>query len=152
MIENNISGNSVFYAEALRKVEEQEPDIDLVVKLLEKGMENGDYRAMYALGTWYLHGKNLPVDIKKGIGLIKDAAKNNLTDAMFDLAIAYEKGVGVPVDNEAAFQLYLRSALCGDVKSIYEVGRCYYYGLGVSKDEELGDVIIKIYEEKDSET
>src|SRR5690348_2627121 len=48
------------YAEALRVVSAEKGNMKIasVVKLLEAARRKGDFRASYALGTWYFHGEH----------------------------------------------------------------------------------------------
>jgi TPR repeat protein len=52
--------------------------------------------AMYALGTWYLHGKGdlVKLDLTRAIELIRAAAEAGNIEAMYDLAVSYDKGAG----------------------------------------------------------
>jgi TPR repeat protein len=98
----------------------------------------GDLRATYAIGTWYLHGSAVtPRNIVKALKMIRAAAKGGVADAAFDLAICYEKGAGVQKSLMRAFEWYVRAALLGDMQATYEVGRMYFYGLGVPRNRRL---------------
>ena len=128
------------YQTAFAEMKKETPDLDLTMSLLVQSLEQGNPKAAYALGTWYLHGENVPRNLRKGIGLLRQAAKANVPDALYDLPICYEKGVGVPENPRMAFELYLRAALYGDKQSYYEVGRLYYYGIGVEKNSRISAI------------
>ena len=128
------------YDLALELMLQSKPDIKRVTLLLNKGVEEGNSDSAYALGTWYLLGKNLEKDMCKAIDLLTLADDLNHPDACFDLAICYEKSEGISQDLERAFHLYLRAALYGDEQSFSEVGRCYYHGIGTKPDEVLADI------------
>lgn len=125
------------YQIALEEISKETPDIDKVIFLLEKSSREGDSRATYALGTWYLYGKHLKKNITKAVKLLRQAAKNNEPNALYDMAVCYETGSGVKKNLRLAIEHYMRASLQGDEQSIYEVGRCYYYGIGISENRRL---------------
>src|SRR5262249_22819232 len=129
-----LTRNSKFYRQALREALKKRPVIERVTNLLQKALMAGDPQAAYALGTWYLHGKNVKQDARKAVLLLRQPANANVANALYDLAVCYEKGVGTKKNLARAFQYYLRGALHGDEQSYHEVGRCYYYGIGTAKD------------------
>lgn len=128
------------YKKALREASKDNPNISVVLKLLNDAIVKGNPNASYALGTWYLHGKNVEIDIKKAISLLMYAAEKNIASAHFDLAVCYETGEGVKKDEAKAFENYLRAALEGDKQAYYEVGRCYYYGIGITGNIKIGNI------------
>jgi TPR repeat protein len=130
----------ILYKKALTEASKDNPDIDRVLNLLNEAIKKENPRAFYALGSWYLHGKNVKKDFKKAVTLLKKAADKNISSANFDLAICYETGVGAKKDDKKAFECYLKAALEGDKQAYYEVGRCYYYGIGITKDEKIGNI------------
>lgn len=133
-----MSGTS--YEKALREMEREKPNFKLVMELLNHGIQSGDAKAAYALGTWYLHGKNVRKNTNKAIELLKKAAKENIPEACFDLAVFFETGKNDTKDDKAAFQFYLKAAIRNDAQAIYEVGRCYYYGVGTKKNKAMADI------------
>ncbi len=116
---------------------------DKVFELLLSSHSDGDFRATYALATWYLHGRFVRVDLKKAIKFLKLAAENHIADAQHDLAVSYEKGVGIEKNECKAFEFYLKAALNGDIQSIYEVGRCFYYGIGTEENRALAEIFLE---------
>ena len=132
-----------FYDQALKKLEKfnlNKANLKEAFFLLKKADKAGDHRATYAIGTWYLHGRYVEVDIDKAFGLITIAAKKNHPSALYDLAIFYEKGVSVRKNAKKAYRLYLSAALRQDKQSFYEVGRCLFYGIGVQADKALANI------------
>lgn len=130
------------YDEALLEVSRENADIDKVVLMLRKSIAEGEPRAAYALGTWYLHGygDKIGKDIDKALELLQQAASENVPGALFDLAVCYEKGEGLTKNLRTAMEYYLRAALNGDDQSVYEVGRGYHYGIGFEKDRKLSEI------------
>ena len=128
------------YKIALKEASKKNANNKKVFALLNQSLDKRDPRAAYALGTWYLYGKHVEKNIRKGIKLIRQAAEKNVPDALYDLAVSYETGDCLPKNKKLAAEYYLRAALYGEKQSIYEVGRCYYYGIGVPKDRRLAKV------------
>lgn len=131
------------YEKALREIRRDKPDIALVIKLLNAGVEGGDPRAAYALATWYLHGEHVRKNRRRAVELLKQAAEKNVPDACFDLAVYFEKNK----DKKSAFAHYLKAAIRGDAQAIFAVGRCYYHGIGVAKSKSMADIWLDRAEE-----
>jgi len=144
------------YNSALIENQKENPNINLVLDLLNKAIQAGNYKASYALGTWYLHGVNVKKDVSTAFNLIETAANARMPKACFDIAICYETGTGVKENKKKAFSYYLIAAKEGDKEALYEVGRCYYYGIGVKRNVKIGKIWINeetlesIEEEMDS--
>ncbi len=108
---------------------------DLPVELLKQSADAGYTPAIYALATWYLHGKGVKQNRKRAVELFKIAASKRNADAEYDLAVCHELGVGGLRKNaRAALVLYRRAAADGCVQAFAEAARCYYYGLGAAPD------------------
>ncbi|MES0863756.1 hypothetical protein ABLN87_15510 [Ruegeria sp. SCPT10] len=125
--------------EIARKLEQEGGDSEEILSLLLEAANLGDAEAIYAIGTFYLHGKYLDKDVSKGVRFIARAAKKNWAAAAFDLGVAYETGDFVEKDLSEAFQNYLRAMMLGDLSGAEEVCRCLYYGIGTAKNQELYD-------------
>lgn len=133
---------SKYYDQALTEAQAAGGDRKKTWRLLNRAYKSGDPRAAYAIGTWYLHGKDefIAKDLKRAIPLLREAAYAEHADAAYDLAVCYENGIGVKKSARRAVLLYLRGALLGEKQSIYEVGRCYWYGIGVKRDRAIADM------------
>ncbi len=143
-----MKSSSRYYRRALRMMQSETPNINAVVKLLEKGIEEEDPSSKYAIGTWYLHGGYLKKNVRKGIGYIKDAARSGVAPALFDMAVAFETGTGVRKSEKKAAEYYLKAALSGDSEAFYEVGRCLYHGIGFKGDRAQAKIWLDISESK----
>lgn len=132
------------YQLALKKALMDDVDLNEVFSLLMKAKKVNNYKAIYALATWYLFGTHVKKDVYKAFELLLEAAEHNIPEACYDIAVSYEKGIGTPIDLNEAFKNYTKAALLGDKKSIYEVGRLYYYGIGVKKDKQLAKVWLDV--------
>jgi uncharacterized protein len=128
------------YLRALKEARNKKPKWHVVQSQLERASDLGNGKAIYALGTWYLHGRVYKKDFKKAVELLKVACDKNIPDAHFDLAVCFEKGKGIKKNLREAFLSYLRAFCLGDKDAAYEIGRCYYHGLGVKADKEIGKI------------
>gem|GEM_PF-539686 len=128
-------------AEVLAKQKKYAEAFDL---LKEAARENIPM-ASYALGTWYLHGRYVEKDLKKGFQYLTKASKGDVGDAFFDLGVCYEKGLGTEKNLGKAFECYVRAANLGDKDALYEVIRCVYYGIGVIKNIQLATLFYTRY-------
>jgi TPR repeat protein len=115
-----------FVLKAYKEMTRDNPNLEKSFIWLTKAAEEEEPEALYAIGTWYLHGRYVDKDAKKALSFLIKAAQLNHGSACYDLAVCYEKGVGVRKNNAKAFKYYLEAALKGDKQSIYEVGRCYF--------------------------
>ena len=134
------------YRDALNAATKDKDNLEHVYHLLQEAVSLGSYNAMYALGSWYLHGKFVGRNYKKGFLLIQASIPNNKNETFYDLAVCYETGKGIKMNKAKAFEYYLKSALLGNKQSIYEIGRCYYYGNGTNKDHYLASIWLEIAE------
>ena len=132
-----------YFQLALHENSKRNPDFKKMYDFFEKSYKQGNIKAAYALGTWYLHGYHVKKNLKKAIKLIKNAANANVSEALYDLAVSYEIGKGSKKSSRLAFEYYLKSALYGDKQSLFEVGRCYFYGIGVSKNRRISKIWIE---------
>jgi TPR repeat protein len=131
---------SRLYSSALREMHRRRPDTGKAYELLSRACKMGHGDAMYALGTWHLHGRHVKKDRKKAVEFFEEAAKKHVPAAMCELAIFYEKGEVLQANKRRAFELYLTAAAWGHEDAFHEVGRCLYYGIGTTKQRRLADI------------
>ncbi len=93
------------------------------LSLLQQAAADGDPEALYALGTWYLHGKMVALDYSKGADYLEAASARDFAQAHFDLAVCLETGRGRDLDPQGALSLYKKAVENGDLEAAYEVGR-----------------------------
>ena len=129
--------------QALKEMTRDKPDLKKVFGLLEKSAQQNNHEALYALGTWYLHGRFVKKNIFLAVKYFTKSIEGDNRNAYYDLALCYEKGEGVKKNYKKAFAFYLKAALLGDDQSLYEVGRCFYYGIGISRNQNIGSIWIK---------
>jgi TPR repeat protein len=129
------------YETALRLATKSGKRSKKVYELLLAAASEGDLRATYALGTWYLFGTRFTKkDTRLAMTMLLKAANGGIPDAAHDVAVSYERGVGVRKSRRLAFEYNVRAALLGDAQSFYEVGRMYYHGIGTRKDRTIAEI------------
>ncbi|KYP14345.1 tetratricopeptide repeat protein [Flavihumibacter sp. CACIAM 22H1] len=122
------------------EMERNDADLKKVFNILNKSADLGNPEAIYALGTWYLHGRFVNKNTREAVRYLKLSAKLDYPDALFDLAICYELGEGIARNTGKAVECYLKAALLGEINSLYELGRCYYYGIGIEKNTRIAKI------------
>lgn len=133
----------ILLRKALTEMESDKPDLKKAFELLEKSAIENNYEALYAIGTWYIHGRFVKKNAFLAVDYFLKSVEGNNSSAYYDLAVCYEKGVGIKKNYKKGFECYLNAALLGNQQSLYEVGRCYYYGIGVSKNINIGRIWLK---------
>lgn len=126
--------------EARRLSAKKNGDYASAFHLLEKAKKSGNAEAIYALATWYLHGRYVRKSKRKALKLLKEAVSMNHASACYDLAVCYEAGEGVRKSEKMALKMYLKGALLGEKQCLYEVGRCYYHAVGTSADRSIARI------------
>lgn len=96
--------------------------------------QNGDHRAMYALGSMYAAGNGVPQDLDEAFKWFTEAAKYGRPDAEYKLGLMYAEGLGVPQDYKMAIRWFGRSAKKGYGQAQFRVGQMYIEGLGIEKN------------------
>lgn len=135
-----------FYKLALKEATSVPENNEKAFNYLQKAAQKNNAKALYALATWYIFGKHVKKNLKKGVGLLIQSTENDgPPEAFFDLAISYELGKGVDKDATQAFKNYLLAMAKGDQNAIYEVGRCFYHGIGVEKNPEIGQSLVDLF-------
>ena len=125
------------------EMKKEPANLEMAFNYLSKSAQENNHEAMYAIGTWYLHGRFVKKNYPLAIEYFLKAAMGDNSDAYFDLAVCYEKGTIGKKNFKAAFECFLRAALLGDKQALFEVGRCYYYGIGIPKNVNIGNVWLK---------
>jgi uncharacterized protein len=133
----------VLMRKAFIEMQKEKPDFRFAFELLTKASKKGNSEALYAIGTWYLHGTFVKKAPKLAVDYFLKSIGGNHCNAYYDLAVCYEEGVGIKKDYKRAFECYLNAALLGDKQSLYEIGRCYYYGVGIPKNIPVAEVWLK---------
>lgn len=114
-------------------------DRPLIASLLKEATALRHPEATHALATWYLFGKGVPRNYRKGLELEIRAARQGVAEAAWNVAISYERGKGTKRNPAEALRYYKRAVRLGDDESLYEVGRCYFYGIGVRQNRRTAE-------------
>ena len=133
------------YEEALRTIRELPGSDGLVLQLLYSAAAEGDGRALYALGTWYLHGhKKLRKNRTKAMHFLKEAHRKGVPEAAHDLAYSYFIGHGVPKSKEKALELYAEAALRGDTEALKGFARMVADCQGYNSALDIAKVLFRL--------
>lgn len=118
------------YEEALKIAQLENGYSQAAEKLLKEAHREGDGKATYALGTWYLHGTG---EVKKSLAeameYFQTAKERGIGDAYYDLAVCYENGTGVPQSYDQALFHYFMAAFLGSEGSMFEAARMMYHDI-----------------------
>lgn len=93
--------------------------------------ENGDHRAMYALGSMYSVGRGVKQDFQEAFKWFQRAAKYGRPDAEYKLGIMYAQGFGVEQNYRRALSWWGKSAKKGYALAQNKIGQMYLEGKGV---------------------
>ena len=96
--------------------------------------ENGDHRAMYALGSMYAVGHGVPRDLKEALKWFRKAAVYGRPDAQYKIGLMYDRGLGLRQDYRKALNWYGKSAKNGFGLAQYKIGQMYIAGHGVKQN------------------
>jgi len=96
--------------------------------------EDGDHRAMYALGSMYAAGHGVPMDLKEALKWFRKAATYGRPDAQYKIGVMYDRGLGLKQDYRKALHWYGKSAKNGFGLAQYKIGQMYVSGHGVEQN------------------
>ena len=96
--------------------------------------EEGDHRAMYALGSMYAAGHGVPMDLKEALKWFRKAATYDRPDAQYKIGVMYDRGLGLKQDYRKALHWYGKSAKGGFGLAQYKIGQMYVAGHGVTQN------------------
>ena len=116
------------YDKALKLAEAAGGYSDEAEILLLKCANNNDGRALYALGSWRLHGVGKKSkSIEQAIDYFSRAKSVGNGDAYYELAVCYELGSGIKKSNDSALMHYMMAAMLGVKDSMFEAARMIYH-------------------------
>jgi uncharacterized protein len=134
------------YAATLINSDDPE-DVKSGVAAVKASFNDGDPLAIYAIGTWHLHGVHgYGPDEARGVQLIGKAANLGVAAAAQDYAYALEHGRSVRRDLRAALSYYLLAALGGESAALHDVARFFDEGLGCRRNKQRADLLFALYE------
>ena len=139
MVKTEQEKQSDYYNKALEVAKAENPDYAKAADLLKKAEAAGSSKALFALGSWYFHGRHFEKDINLAISYWERAIEAKNSEAALELGTLYERGELVKKDMAKAFHYYCIGALFEGAKAHYEVSRFFYYGFYVPKDIKLSE-------------
>lgn len=80
---------------ALKEAKKKSANLKVVYQLLERSANKGNAEALYAIGTWHLHGKYVRKDASIAVKYFLKSIEKNHSSASYDLAVCYEKGLAL---------------------------------------------------------
>jgi TPR repeat protein len=113
----------------------QRGDYETAAKEFLPLAENGDHRAMYALGSMYSAGHGVPQDYAEALKWFQRAAKYGRPDAEYKLGLMYFNGLGTEKDERKAINWFGKAAKKGLNTAQFRVGEMYAAGLGVQQND-----------------
>lgn len=112
--------------------------------LFEEAAKCGDIEALSDLGSMYLGGIGVDVDLLKAFELFEKAALGGDPIAQYNLSCCYIEGIGVPSDVDKGIEWLKISSSQNFAKSKAELAEMYLQGTYVPADKKLAE---KLYEE-----
>lgn len=98
------------------------------------GAQEGEAKAMTALGLMYANGLGVAQDHREAVKWYRNAADLGDASAMNYLGAKYTKGEGVLEDDLAAVKWFRKAADLGDTQAMVNLGAMYLMGEGVAQD------------------
>jgi len=74
--------------------------------------------AQYAVGLWYMAGKNVEQNKATGISVLQDAASKNHGPALYELASRHMRGEDLPKDEAKGLDMMQRAASFGSERAV----------------------------------
>jgi hypothetical protein len=102
--------------------------------LLHEYANNGDAKAMNALGIQFKNGVGVTADNKQAFYWFEKAADNGYSKGWYNKGLAYKYGMGVPMDYSKAYNCFLTAANLNDPSGWYATGYMLYKGEGCSQN------------------
>ncbi|HVK59400.1 MAG TPA: tetratricopeptide repeat protein, partial [Candidatus Kapabacteria bacterium] len=137
--EANIALTKAFKAElpqAILASAKRETDAEERFFWTKKAASTGYPAAQLALGELHILGHGTPVDLERGLGLVRAGYDLKVPDAEVVLAELYASGVGAPRSAaEKPAALYMAAAYDNHPKAMLELHERYLYGYLVVRDQ-----------------
>ena len=100
-----------------------------------KAAEQGNGRAMNAVGNYYANGVGgVEKNLTEAVKWYRKSVERGNDRGQCSLGWCYENGYGVEKDLAEAVKWYRKSAEQGNAVAQRNLGGCYYFGKGVNKD------------------
>lgn len=142
------------YEKALEIADREDDEIDggVVLSLLDRGIEDGDERAVCARAICYTDGKyGSDIDVAKATELFLTLSESRIPEALFALAVSFDTGDGVVKDQAIAFEYYLEAATLGHSEACFQVSEFFREGKTVPESQNLQNFWLKRSEKAEAE-
>ena len=113
-----------------------EQDPEAAAGLLQRAMELGNQEAMWTLGSMYLYGIGVPLDLDLAREYLEDGAEHDYTVSVLNLGMIHYQGLGVEKDPREAMRLFEHASKLGSREALTNMAVMYATGDGVKKDDE----------------
>lgn len=158
---DNGNSNAMFNYGLLHYENENESFVnkDLAIQYFEKAAELENPYAYFQLGIMMLEGRDLEVDVEKGLKYVKMAVDMNHLQAMYRYALMLYNGEYVEQNKVKAASYYKAAADRGEVNSMLNYGLMLLNGDGIPQNKkeaehyfqlakEIGNITIALEEEE----
>lgn len=98
--------------------------------------DKGHVKSNFKLGTFYLRGTGVPLDVEKAVTYFTVAADAGDAESQFHVAWCYHYDSRVKKNLEKAVHYYQLAANQNHGNALNNLGECYHYGDGVTMDRE----------------
>lgn len=119
-----------FAADSIR----HEAKLESVVAQTRRAAEQGELWALFNMGSFYYHGRGVPVNLGEAAKWFARAAQAGEPNAQTQLGLLYAKGAGVAQDYAAAASWFRAAAEQGQRDAQHNLALLHRNGLGVPVD------------------
>ncbi|MRR24127.1 sel1 repeat family protein, partial [bacterium] len=107
---------------------------DKAVKILKSLAEEGNTKAMNALGIIYATGRGDGIDYRSAMTWFRKAADAGYIRSYYNLSLMWKYGFGVEMNYTESYLMLKKGADEGEPNCLYGLGYMHYKGLGCSQD------------------
>jgi len=104
------------------------------LKILKSLAEEGNPKAMNALGIMYATGRGTEIDYRSAMTWFRKAADAGYGRSYYNLSLMWKYGLGVEMDYTESYFMLKKGADTGEPNCQYGLGYMHYKGLGCSQD------------------
>ncbi len=132
--EDNLAGRIYLAALQYAKGSGKPYRPDKAMRIMSVLAEEGDPKAMNALGIMYATGKGSEIDYRAAMTWFSKAAEAGYLRSYYNLSLMWKYALGVEKNDEESFHMLKKGADAGDPFCQYGIGYMHYKGLGCSQD------------------
>lgn len=116
----------------LKKKENRENVLKRIIELADENIQKGDYETAYILGKSYVDGKNVPMNVEKGIELLEKGASEHHVACTRYLGRLLLEGDLIKRNTKRAIELLEQCIERGDLEAKYYYAKCNIEGYVMS--------------------